>query len=65
MEAGFCLEVASLGVNFQNILTTWQEVSKIVAQGARGHGDIMCQCLGFQVVEEKVIAILLPGGFTP
>jgi hypothetical protein len=59
------LKITSPGNNFQNILATWQEVTKIVRQGAWGHRDIMSQCLGFQVVEEKLVAILLPRGITP
>lgn len=59
------METASPGDNLQDILTTWQKVAKIVRQGVRGHRDITCQSLGFQVVEEKLVAVLIPRGIAP
>lgn len=59
------METAGPGDNLQDILTTREEVAKIVRQGIRGHRDITCQSLGFQVVEEKLVAVLIPQGAAP
>lgn len=59
------METASPGDNLQDILSTWQKVAKTVRQGVRGHRDIACQSLGFQVVEEKLVAVLISRGIAP
>lgn len=64
-DASLRMETASPGDNLQDVLTTWQEVAKIVRQSVRGHGDITRQSLGFQVVEEKLVAVLIPRGIAP